>query len=648
MIALPGLEALGSTHAGTLLGHLMRASVAGGLFVAAVWLVTRFAPRLPASLRCALWWAAGLKLLLALLWVAPVEFALLPAPEVGSAIVAAVGGPGGTGPGSATELDGPGAPGRELSADRAGEIRRAIPWRGAAVGLWLLGVAFGAFRLARGLRAARQLRSESRPADDPVLVALFDGLRRRLGVAAAVELRLSDRVPGPLTLGPVRSAVVLPARDLARLSREELEMALAHELLHVRRRDLWAGWVPRLARYLFFFHPLAALAEREYHLAREAACDAAVLRELGTPPRSYGRLLLLWGGRRPAARLVPDVAAAGASSSFLDLKRRLEMLQNPTHTSWRWKTAGGALAGLALAALLPLRIVAQPPTPPELPAVPELPSTPEPPEPPEAPRVARAALPESPAPPAHPRSSSTTTTTSTSSSWSYLDDGEAWALLDEGDNAWMSGDSGDMRRIKTLRAKAGGPILWFRRDGQEYVVRDEATLARAREILEPQRELGRRQGELGARQGELGADQGKLGEKQGQLGAQQGQLGAKQAEFAAQMAALAADHARLQAQRMAAGHDASEDFEAQEAAIEEKMHRLEPRIEELGRQQEELGRQQEELGHQQEALGSKQEALGAQQEDFGRQQEEAARRAQGQLRELFDDAIARGLAERVE
>ncbi|HVR11332.1 MAG TPA: hypothetical protein VMW75_25030, partial [Thermoanaerobaculia bacterium] len=47
-----------------LVRQLAQAALMGTLFVLAVWLLCRLAPRLPAGLRCALWWLASLKLLL--------------------------------------------------------------------------------------------------------------------------------------------------------------------------------------------------------------------------------------------------------------------------------------------------------------------------------------------------------------------------------------------------------------------------------------------------------------------------------------------------------------------------------------------------------------------------------------------------------
>src|SRR5205823_5399692 len=103
----------------------------------------------------------------------------------------------------------------------------------------------------------------------------------------------------------------------AQLSPDELRMALAHELAHVRRSDLWWSLAPHLARWLFFFHPLATLACREWVTAREAACDAASLRATGAPAAEYGRLLLKLVARSNGQAL----PALGATAGFAALRQ---------------------------------------------------------------------------------------------------------------------------------------------------------------------------------------------------------------------------------------------------------------------------------------------------------------------------------------
>ena len=111
----------------------------------------------------------------------------------------------------------------------------------------------------RGPDAARRSRT---PLDD-------SGLSRPATPAQSAE------VTSPLVLGLLDARIVLPAAPLP--SADELELALAHELLHLRQRDLLWGLVPAAAERLFFFHPLVRLAAREYTLAVESACDREVL-----------------------------------------------------------------------------------------------------------------------------------------------------------------------------------------------------------------------------------------------------------------------------------------------------------------------------------------------------------------------------------
>lgn len=171
-------------------------------------------------------------------------------------------------------------------------------------------------------------------------------------------------------------------------------------------------------------------------------------------------------------------------------------------------------------------------------------------------------------------------------------DGPSYVLLSPGSqSSTMSGSTDDLRRARALRSGREG-LLYVRRDGAAFVIRDAATLRRAEAIFAPQKAMGARQAELGSRQAALGS-------RQAALGAQQARLGAQQANASPGRQAV------------------------------------------LGRRQSELGRQQDALGRQQDALGRQQSALGREQDRLGRE-------AQGQLRTLVAEAIRSGLARRVD
>lgn len=471
-----------STLSGPLLESLVSASLAGGAGIAAVWLLSRLTRSTPPRVRATLWWVACLELLTGLvlcLWIGPVELPVLPVQEPAPAASAPTASPvvpstprtaGVVGPASA--VPGPPRTTRRTAAAPASAPGGApFPWATAIFALWAAGVAGG---LALGARELLRLRRTARRAM-PVPGAspggrLFTELVERLEVPGRPELRVTPEIGTPRATGLLRPMVLLPERALE-AGDEELGMILAHELLHLRHRDLWLAWVPFLARRIFFFHPLAAFAEREHALAREAVCDAEVLRVLGAAPRTYGRLLLRWG----VAPRETGLAAGGAAPSVHVLKRRLEMLHRTCRTTarrspWWW------LAAVVLAVgLVPVTLVGQdPPESPEsLPAPPpaSAPATPEPdlsaPPPPAEP-------PEELPPPEG------------GFSWVWSDDGKAFALLDPGSSFVLSGEG---EGVKQLRAE-DEPLLWFRRDGTEYVVRDGATIDRAREILAPRTDSG--------------------------------------------------------------------------------------------------------------------------------------------------------------
>ncbi|HSN87748.1 MAG TPA: M56 family metallopeptidase, partial [Thermoanaerobaculia bacterium] len=325
---------------------LWRASFQGALFIAAVWLICRLAPRLPAAVRCGLWWAACLKLLLGLVWMSPVELPVLPAAQSHSII----------------SLEQ--SPGARAGASPAPTSETGLPfdWKTLLAALWATGLLAQLALTVRQLRRTRRVIQRSEPVRAGWIAAAFAELLERLRLARRPELRVSAEVDTPQAVGLVRPVVLLPDPGLERLSPQELSMTLCHELVHVRRKDLWLGWVPVLAQRIFFFHPLAAFAAREYSLAREAACDAEVLRILGSAPQAYGRLLLRWG----VAPRETGLAAAGASPSLSNLKRRLQMLQHTSESTrrrsaWPWLAGAAALAGL-----IPFQMVAQDaPEPPE-------------------------------------------------------------------------------------------------------------------------------------------------------------------------------------------------------------------------------------------------------------------------------------------
>jgi len=634
--------------AAVLLERLAWTSLQAIVLVGAVALLVRTFPRLPAAARCALWWLVGLQVILGLAWQAPIRLPLLAPPTI--AATPAVAAPQSSASGAAvvhTAAVGEGVdhaigiaatpaatpmPGATASA--GGEPGwLATHWRTALIAAWLLLLLVHLPLLIHGYARACRLRRAARVVAHADLQMRCARQARALGLRHAPAVLASPDIASPQVSGGWRPVVLWPAH--ATLSTEEAELALAHELAHLKRGDLLLGWVPALAMRLLCFHPLLRWAMREYALNREAACDALAIEQQRAAPQDYGRLLLQLGVARPL-----HAGLAGASPTFHNLKRRLVMLQQTSAAMPR--NRGWLLVALvALIGVLPYRVVADAAKPatagstagtylPAAPPPPPLPPAPPPPPPPVpgmAPPPPAPPVPPPPVPPppgfaGHHMIIST-----------HDDTGRGFALLD-GDSVTINGTDGDLATVRQLR-KQGEPLLWFRHGNQSWVIRDRNYIQRAEAIYAPVTALGEEQGALGRQQGALGAQQGSLGGQQGEFGARAAALAAQQASLANRIAELDSRASTDQATAAA------------RKAIASESAKLDAERDALQAQQAAFGKRQAALGERQATLGQQQEALGKRQQVLGERQRAASAKAEQQIEQLLDEARAKGVAQPV-
>lgn len=185
------------------------------------------------------------------------------------------------------------------------------------------------------------------------LQARAGALAARLGLRRCPEIRLAGaRIP-PLVWCLGRTPIVLlPKHLLARLTPAQIDTVLAHELVHVRRRDHLTRWLEFVAIGLYWWHPVAWWARRRLRQAEEQCCDARVTGLLPHHQRDYAQALMAtidFLAERPTR--LPSVASA--MWNFQSLKRRIGMILQKPHTdppSW----AGRAAFLVASLLILPL------------------------------------------------------------------------------------------------------------------------------------------------------------------------------------------------------------------------------------------------------------------------------------------------------
>ncbi len=162
----------------------------------------------------------------------------------------------------------------------------AALWSGGAVVMLTLA-------LRRNRKLSTMLRTCSRPCEDNETLAVLVDLAHRAGLSQLPELRVLDAdiaVP-PCTAGIFRPCIYLSARLPD--AQEHLAAILAHELCHIRRRDIWRKLFALTVCAVHWFNPIAhAILPRVYD-DLEPACDRDTLRLLGGEPARIGYMQTL-------------------------------------------------------------------------------------------------------------------------------------------------------------------------------------------------------------------------------------------------------------------------------------------------------------------------------------------------------------------
>lgn len=253
------LDAVSGRTAETVIAALWQ-----GLLVAgAVALCLRFAPRISAAYRFAIWASA---------FVALVGLSMFP-------LV----------PGTAAGETG------AITSQIAGSISKPIfrvdaRWSLAIAAVWVVVALFRAGGLGINTLRLRKLWKDAEPVqlDERVegllAAAVADCGRGTVGVCTTTTLQR------PSVIGFFKPRILIPDWLYARLTQGELEQIVLHEVEHLRRRDDWTNLLQKLCLVVFPLNPALVWIERRLCREREMACDDGVIR-ITRAPRAYAACL---------------------------------------------------------------------------------------------------------------------------------------------------------------------------------------------------------------------------------------------------------------------------------------------------------------------------------------------------------------------
>ena len=511
-----------------------------------------------------------------------------------------------------------------LETTEAAVTRRAFPWPFAAVALYVLIAALLLAHLAVGLYGSRRIKLGSRTLEECNAREWLLGQAARRGLRTAPKLAESTAVSVPVTMGVWRPIILLPTAWRG-WSAEKTQAVLAHELSHVVRRDPLTRLLAALYRCLFWFSPLPWWLERHLAALAEQASDDAAL-GTGADPISYAKVLLSFYEdlqsapgrvRWEGVAMTQGKQAQQRMDRILDSNRRL--------SGRLGKPAWVALVLLAVP-IICLLAGARPVAAQKLMkkngqvlAAPAMKQGAQP-----LLAAIQSAAPAAPmaAATAHAAAAST----AQESPWDSTGLGDV--VLTKGQSLYSSGSfrDTDLDHIQALRRKSASDIIWFRRDGKAYIIRDDATIEQAKSIFAVEDSA------LDKKMQELERQQEALGAQQEELGRQMEQVRVPVPDLTAQLQKVQAQLDQLH--KRGATQDELGNLQSALGDLQSK----------LGDIQSNAGEKQGELGGKQGELGAQQEKLGELQEAIGEQQARAAHEAMKKMKALIDGAIARGLA----
>ena len=109
-------------------------------------------------------------------------------------------------------------------------------------------------------------------------------------IDTSVDIAFHDHQLVPFTFGWKNPIIVLPSflkEDSARLN-----MAIKHELVHIRRGDYLVQLFISVISSLFWFHPIITITNNQIVQFREISCDQEVLNTSSIKPKEYAAMLL--------------------------------------------------------------------------------------------------------------------------------------------------------------------------------------------------------------------------------------------------------------------------------------------------------------------------------------------------------------------
>jgi len=187
--------------------------------------------------------------------------------------------------------------------------------------IYFAGALIMLFRSVASLTYVRRLQSSGIQLG-PEWQLKFSRISLSLGIKRPVKFLESALANGPMLVGYLKPAVIVPAGMITMLPVSQVETILMHELYHLKRRDYLVNIVQLFIEGILFYHPVVWIISGFIRSEREHCCDDRVLRATDNP-ENYAKALIHIAEQQQFTRLAPGAVGSRKHHFHSRIKRIL-------------------------------------------------------------------------------------------------------------------------------------------------------------------------------------------------------------------------------------------------------------------------------------------------------------------------------------
>ena len=148
------------------------------------------------------------------------------------------------------------------------------------IGVWITGIFMFLILIIIGSFRLKKITKSVIPVKNKEITGLFTECCNILKINRRPVMGISPLIQVPVTMGVLRSYIILPEGVSEQFGRKEIRYIFLHELNHYRSKDVLINWLMLVLQVIYWFNPLVWLIFKQIRIDREIACDASVLKVL--------------------------------------------------------------------------------------------------------------------------------------------------------------------------------------------------------------------------------------------------------------------------------------------------------------------------------------------------------------------------------